>query len=348
MRRRLIMLVVILLAAAGGYWYYKMQANSPVVLTGIVTTDDVTVSSQVAGQLQELLVNQGDVVKRDQVLARIFPDEWAANMRYFGAAQQQATTQVSQAEADLRFEEQETNNQIVQAQANVAAADAQIKQGEADLENARLVFERDDEAFKRGAESAQEHDQARTAYDAQKAKVETFRKQDDAAQAAVNVAKASLEQIAMKKSALAAVKHQQEAAAAQSDKARVELGYTEIKAPIDGIVDQRAALQGEVVSISQPIVTLVDPDNLWVRVDVEEGFIDQIHLGEKMMVKLPSGAEREGVVIFRGVDADYATQRDVSRTKRDIKTFEVRLRCDNHDRALALGMSAYVTLPGTK
>ena len=62
-------------------------------------------------------------------------------------------------------------------------------------------------------------------------------------------------------------------------------------------------------------------------------------------VRLPSGARREGVVFYRAVDADYATQRDVSRTKRDIKTFELRLRCDNHDRSLAVGMTAYVTLP---
>ena len=50
-------------------------------------------------------------------------------------------------------------------------------------------------------------------------------------------------------------------------------------------------------------------------------------------------------VFHRGVDADYATQRDVSRTKRDIKTFEIRLRCDNADRSLAVGMTAYVSLP---
>jgi HlyD family secretion protein len=50
-------------------------------------------------------------------------------------------------------------------------------------------------------------------------------------------------------------------------------------------------------------------------------------------------------VFYRSVDADYATQRDVSRTERDIKTFEIRLRCDNHDRRLAVGMTAYVTLP---
>ena len=49
-------------------------------------------------------------------------------------------------------------------------------------------------------------------------------------------------------------------------------------------------------------------------------------------------------MIHRGVDAQFATQRDVSRTKRDIKTFEIRLRCDNTDRRLAVGMTAYVDL----
>jgi HlyD family secretion protein len=50
-------------------------------------------------------------------------------------------------------------------------------------------------------------------------------------------------------------------------------------------------------------------------------------------------------VFYRRADADYATQRDVSRAKRDIKTFEIRLRCDNADRRLAVGMTAYVNLP---
>ena len=78
---------------------------------------------------------------------------------------------------------------------------------------------------------------------------------------------------------------------------------------------------------------------------IEESFIDRIHLGQTLTVTLPSGATRIGTVFYRGVDADYATQRDVSRTKRDIKTFEIRLRCDNRDRSLAPGMTASVTLP---
>jgi HlyD family secretion protein len=102
-----------------------------------------------------------------------------------------------------------------------------------------------------------------------------------------------------------------------------------------------------VVAAAQPILTLVDPDDLWVRADVEETYIARIRVGDRLTVRLPSGEEREGTVFHRGVDADFATQRDVSRTKRDIKTFEVRLRLDNHDRRLGVGMTAYVLLPLT-
>jgi HlyD family secretion protein len=70
-----------------------------------------------------------------------------------------------------------------------------------------------------------------------------------------------------------------------------------------------------------------------------------VRSGDKLIVQLPSGAEREGTVFYRAADAGFATQRDVSRTKRDIKTFEVRLRVDNTDRRLAVGMTAYVSLP---
>ena len=67
--------------------------------------------------------------------------------------------------------------------------------------------------------------------------------------------------------------------------------------------------------------------------------------GDTLQVRLPSGDVRKGTVFYRGVEASFATQRDVSRTKRDIKTFEIRLRVDNRDRRLAVGMTAYVDLP---
>jgi multidrug resistance efflux pump len=192
------------------------------------------------------------------------------------------------------------------------------------------------------------NDQARTAHDAAKAHLEGLRKQADAQRAAVALAQSNAEQTAMKRSQLLANVHQLAAAGAQKQTAQVRLGYTEIRAPIDGLVAERVALQGEVVNMGQPIVTLIDPDNLWVRIDVEETYIERVHLGDHLSIRFPSGDVREGTVFFRGVDAGFATQRDVSRTKRDIKTFEIRLRVDNKDRSLHPGLTAYVTLPLAK
>jgi len=161
----------------------------------------------------------------------------------------------------------------------------------------------------------------------------------------VDMARASAEQVSLKQSQVRSNEHMQAAAAAQRDKADVRLAYSEIRAPIDGIVDVRAARVGEVVSPGQPIVTLINPDDLWVRVDVEETYVERVRLNDTLQVRLPSGEQRPGTVFYRGADAGFATQRDVSRTKRDIKTFEIRLRIDNRDRHLAVGMTAYVLLP---
>jgi multidrug resistance efflux pump len=345
MRRKVILFLVALLVAASAFSWWSVHHPGEIVLTGIVTTDDVIVSSQILGRLEKLAVDQGDVVKPGQQLALIEPQEWKAETAYYESSERGAAAQVEQAEADLKYQETLTENQISQAEANLASAKAQAAQAEADLENTEITFKREDALKQRGVESAQAYDSARTANNAARARVESLHKQGLAAEAALELARNNAGVVAMRRAALEMSRKQLAATTAQKEKAQVHLGYTQIVAPIAGFVDVRAALRGEVVNPGQAIVTLIDPDNLWVRADVEESYIDRVRLGDKMTVRLPSGAEREGAVFFRGVDADYATQRDVSRTKRDIKTFEVRLRCDNRDRALAVGMTAYVTLP---
>jgi RND family efflux transporter MFP subunit len=282
MKRRVPIVLLLLALLAAGIYYSLSRSPQKIVLTGIVTTDEVIVSSQIQGRLEQLLVRTGDTVTNGELLAQIQPQTWQADLDFYQGSEEQATAQLAQAKADL--------------------------------ENAKLNYDRIEGLYSNRVESVQTYDQARTTYDAAAAKVE------------------SIESLIL-------------AARAQEEKARVQLGYTQIRAPINGIVDTRVALQGEVVNPGQAIVTLINPDDLWVRADVPETYIDGIRLGEKFKVSLPSGAGREGTAFYRSVDADYATQRDVSRTKRDIKTFEVRLRCDNSDRALAMGMTAYVELP---
>jgi HlyD family secretion protein len=345
MKLRPLISLVVILAAGGAVYYWTRRPPEPLMLTGIVTQDGVVVSSQVQGLLKQLSVKEGDRVQKGQLLAVIEPEEMKADEAYYQHSEEGMNAQVGEAEAALRYQEQQTRDQIRQAEAALAAAESQQKEAQASLESARLDYERIANLFKQGIVAPQANDQSRTAYDAAKARVETARKQADAQKAALSLAQSNAEQIAVKRSQLEANRHQLAAASSQKLKAHVRLGYTEIRSPVDGIVDVRAALPGEVVSPAQPIVTLIDEDAYWIRADVPETYIDLIHLGDRMTVRLPSGAERKAAVFYRGVDASFATQRDVSRTKRDIKTFEIRLRADNQDRALALGMTAYVLLP---
>ncbi len=342
-KRKIVVIITILAHAVAGIAYWFSHQPRSIMLTGIVDTEERRVNSQIQGRIDKLLVQQGDTVKKGQLVALIQPQELAADKAFFENSARASAAEVEQAKANLSFLEAQTRNQISQAEANLAMYKAQVVQAQADREYSKLRFKRAKEL--RDINAKQDYEQASTSYDAARARVESLQKQVESAAAAVQLAKANADQIDARKAALKASNQQLAAARAQTEKADVLLGYTRLSSPIDGIVDVRAALQGEVVTAGQTVVTLVNPDNLWVRADVEESYIDRIRIGDKMTVRLPSGGTREGAVFYRGVDADYATQRDVSRTKRDIKTFEVRLRCDNKDRCLALGMTTYVLLP---
>jgi HlyD family secretion protein len=346
MSRKALVVVLILAAVGSAVVFFVTRSGSRgIVLTGIVTTDQVIVSSQIAGRLDRVLVKEGDVVSDGQLLAVIAPKELRADQAYYDSAMKGSGAQVEVAQAALKLQELQTRDQIRQAEATLAATQAQQKQAAANLEQARLNFNRAHGLFEEGIVSAQDEDQARTSLAASQANVESLRKQVQAQQAALELARSNAEQVAVRERELSANRHQFSAARAQNEAAQVRLGYTEVRSPLKGLVAVRAALEGEVVNAGQPIVVLYDPDNLWVRADVEETYIDRVRLGDRYSVRFPSGLEETGTVFFRGVDADYATQRDVSRTKRDIKTFEVRLRVDNHTRQLAPGLTAFVTVP---
>jgi len=345
--RRLVRLVVILLVLAGAvaaYWYAQ-QAPPYLTLTGVVTTNEIVASSQIAGRIGELRVAEGDRVTKDQVLAVLQPDELREERAFYQYSAAGLGSQVRESEAALRLQERQTRDQIAQAEATLASTESQQAAVNAELENARISLARTQRMLKDGIGTAEQLDQATTNHEVAKSRVAALAKQIDAQKASVALARSSAEEIAIKRSQLSGQRQQQSAATAQRAKADVRLAYTEIHSPIAGIVDVRAAHAGEVVTPGQPVVTLINPDDLWVRVDVEETYIDRVKLEDKLTVRLPSGDERQGTVIYRGADAGFATQRDVSRTKRDIKTFEVRLRLDNADRRLAVGMTTYVLLP---
>jgi len=318
---------------------------STLVLSGLVTTDDVVIAPAVAGRLVRLHVREGEAVSRGQAVAELEPAELEAEHAYYADAARGLSSEVDEGRAAVRYQELDSAARIRQAAATVDAIRAERAAAAAQLEDARATAAREETLARAGAGTERDRDRARRAREEAQARVDALDRQIDAQQASLDLARATAEQVAARRARLVTTTRQLAAAEAQRTRAEVRLGYTRLVAPIDGVVDVRAARLGEFVAVGQPVLTLVDPDGLWVRADVEETYVDRIRLGDRLRVRLPSGEEREGVVFHRGVDAGFATQRDVGRTRRDIRTFELRLRVDNADRRLALGASVDVLLP---
>ena len=343
-RKFFTLLFVIFLVAAVAY-YFTTPRGSDIPLIGVVDGNEVIVSPQITGRIINLTVDEGTAVKKGQLIAELDSKELEASLAATKANVSSLEAQVNEANHNYTWTNGQTDASVTEARARVASSSAQLAPARAQLWRDQQDLKRMQELFAKGEVSAQDRDHAEAAVRISQANVEALEEAVRAESAAVEVALANRKQVDARKSAINTTVAQLEQARASAAEMAVQLGYTRIYAPIDGIVSVRVAKQGEVVAQGSPIVVVVDINDLWVRADVEETYIDSIKFGEKLSVKLPSGDVIEGSVIFKGVENDFATQRDVSRTKRDIKTFAIKVAVPNPDGRLFTGMTATVLLP---
>src|SRR5437867_1197298 len=221
--KRISLLIVLIVIAVGVRYYAMRPGPAEIVLTGIVTTNDVIVSPQIGGRINSLFVNEGDTVKQNQLIAVIEPGELEADRAYYDHSVAGLSSQVQEDQAALRYQERQTEDQITQSEAMLASTVAQRVEASAVLENAQINLQRSEALTQQGVAPVQQLDQARTGYDAARAHVDALNKQIEAQKAAVALARANEEQIGMKQGQLASTQHQRAAVAAQRAKAAVRL-----------------------------------------------------------------------------------------------------------------------------
>jgi HlyD family secretion protein len=338
------LLFMIFIVAAVAY-YFTTPSGSDIPLIGVVDGNEVIVSPQITGRIINLTVDEGTAVKKGQLIAELDSKQLEASLAAAKANVSSLEAQVNEANHNYTWTNGQTDASVTEARARVASSSAQLAPARAQLWRDQQDLKRMQELFAKGEVSAQDRDHAEAAVRISQANVDALEEAVRAESAAVEVALANRKQVDARKSAITTTMAQLEQARASRAEMAAQLGYTKIYAPISGIVSVRVAKQGEVVAQGSPIVVVVDINNLWVRADVEETYIDSIRFGEKLSVKLPSGDMIEGPVIFKGVENDFATQRDVSRTKRDIKTFAIKVAVPNPEARLFTGMTATVLLP---
>ncbi|HET7208290.1 MAG TPA: efflux RND transporter periplasmic adaptor subunit [Terriglobales bacterium] len=341
-RNKFLILLAIIAAIAGGYYWFSTDHTRDLVLIGTVDANQVVVSPQTPGRIQRLLVDEGTQIKSGDLIAVLDPSELEAQERAAAATIASMRSKVYETQYTQRSTKGSTSSDVVNAQARLASSRAQLLQAEAMLQRVESDSRRMIELAKQGVASEQESIQAEANLKAQQASVQALRDQVNAAQADLDAAIARTHQASAAQSTVASTRAQLANAEAQLKEAEVRLGYTKIYAPVTGTVSVRAAREGEVVNPGSPIVTIIDLNDTWVRAAIPETESEHIGLGDTLRIRLPGGTVTSGKVFFKAVEADFATQRDVSRRKRDIKTIILKVRLDNPKGAYAPGMTAEV------
>lgn len=347
--RNRVFLILGLLTVGSLIWYLvTVPRSNELQLIGTVDANEVVVSSRIPGRVQTLTVKEGDPVKAGQLIATIESDDLDAALK---AAQATAAGQkwhLSQAQETERQNRGETVSATAAAEAQVKAAQAALAQAQAQYEHQKAQTSRTVALAGQGIMSAQAKEEAATSLQAADAAVNSARSNLNATEAALREAKAHELLVGVSARGVDEARNSEANARALAAQARVERDYAEITAPVDGVVNVWAARQGEVVQPATPIVTIMDLSQTWVYAPLPETYADAVKLGDSLRVVMPSGATVQGKVIAKMTEADFATQRDVNRRKRDIKTVQLKLLIPNTGDEFVPGMTAQVYVPQNK
>ena len=278
-RRQLVFLLAAFLLAAGAtafsrYWWTTerfIESTNDAYVGGDVTE----ISPHVSGFISEIAIVDNEYVHEGQLLIRIAPADFQASQQHAVALLQQERASVASLHAKIALQ----RSLIVQAQAELAASLAQQRFSAADAT-------RYDALVRPGAVSIRELQQVKTAYLAAQAAVR-------AAEARLNAARDQLSVLdAAVGEALASV-HQAEA---QLETARLNLGYTEIRSPIEGYVGDRSAHVGAYVIAGTQLLSIVPAHSLWVDANFKEDDIAEMRPGQPATVVADVDRRR----VFRG------------------------------------------------
>lgn len=320
------LVIVVAIAAAGGYAAYdfwKRQQSTPtdIVLYGNVDIREADLAFNVAGRIESMLVEEGDVVENGRLIATLEADIYQAEV---DAAKARVGAQRAVLDRLLSGSRPE---EIKEARANVQAV-------EANLEDARANLRRTEKLAKDNFASLQKLDEDR-------AHVNSLEAQMKAAQQELSLAIQGPrdEDIAEARARLRADE-------AELALALRRLDYTKLLAKDHGVVKTRIVEPGAVVLAHTSVYTIALADPVWVRTYVSEPDLGRIHPGMAAAVSTDSFPDEayEGWVGFISPVAEFTPKTVETREVRTSLVYRLRVYVKNPDNGLRQGMPATVRL----
>jgi len=370
----LILIVLVVAAIALGVWYFFIRrpalkgAESLVVVPGRIAGDEATVSAKIAGRVREISVREGDSVRAGDVIAVLDDDQVRAREDAAKSAVQQAEARVRGSQQQisvLRAQEHsssisvdqskiDSEGRVSQARAQVAAAEAALAQARAANNQAKYDYENQSKLAKDGDLSERQGMLAKSNLEATSAAVNAAEEQVKAARGAYNAQQAALKTPAILSSQTLSIQEQINkaqseitGAMADAEKFRAQLREAEanradlrIVAPFDGTITVRSVEPGEVINPGTAIVTLVNLQELYLRVFVPIAEIDRVRVGQPARIYLDSrpGRAIEATVSRIDPDAAFTPENTYYREDRVRQVVGVKLSVKNSDGAAKPGV----------
>lgn len=284
---------------------------------GRAESKEVDVNSKIPGRVTTLLVKEGDLVEKGQLLARI-------DNRDIIAKTNQAKAGVDALQSQLAQSATVTSLQDQTLQASLASAKAQLANAQTNLSLTEKDVNRYNELAASGAVSEQIVDSYRAKYQSAQAAY-------NVAQAAVDAAQGSLLQSKANRENEAVVQGKIMQAQAAVAEVEVYLDETEIRAPFAGIVTTKYIEQGAMISTGTPIVAIQDPLDNWVNIKVKETDLSRYQLKQTLELEgRDANLKVSGVIIDISKKPEFATYRATSeRGDNDIITFNVKIQINS-------------------
>ena len=300
----------------------------------VVAARRAALSADTPGRIVELSVTEGSVVKKGQVVARLFSEELTAAVARAEAELAVAEAGVGRAEAELTA----ARADVQRLEDAARAAAAQVAMGQADLDLARAEIARVEELLRNEIATQRELDNARMSFGRGQAGLEDAQARQAMAASDLGASQARL---LVGEAALREARARVAVAKAGCEQARATLSKTEVRAPFDGVVVLKDAEVGEVVSPNSAggsnargsVVTMVDFASLEVQVDVPETTLRSVREGAAAQVFLDAWGDRPYAA---RVDRIWPT------ANRQKATVEVRVTFLQPDERLRPDMGARV------
>jgi HlyD family secretion protein len=383
LKKRIVIIAFFFLLFGVGILVYLGQRNvqlRELYYSGTIEAKHAELAFQVSGRIVDVLVDEGEFVEKDRILAVLDQSEYEARHEEAKANLERAVKNLQRAEMVLQVNKKTLPDEVARAEAGVKVLLAQLKELEAgyreqDIERARLAFltskdimeeakknkVRYERLFQKGTVSEKEWDAVKLRYetavkDFEKAREtlamleEGVRKETiQTARARVAEGKAILEQAKSNLMKIDAAEKEVETASAQVkaarsavELARIHLTYTQLRAPSKGIITTRNMEPGEVVLPGREVMTLSDLSTVELKIFVDETEIGKIKPGQRVEVRVDTFPDKFyiGKVSFISPEGEF-TPKIIQTHKERVKlVYLVKVSIPNQDLELKSGMPA--------